>query len=229
MDKDKKLDLIELYIDETNDFDGVEAISIVEDPAIMSDFIALSKHNEKKVLFSEVDKEKRILMGPALIPNRKIYRRIDDYEYNVFLSEETVRKASEMYFKNHNQQNSTLEHREIIEGLTVVESWIVEDSEKDKSAIYGLDAPKGTWMTSIKVDNDEIWNDYVKSGKVKGFSIEAFFSHKLTMSMIEEAKLNSDVIVSEEIDEALEDLNDMSEEDINDILEAIIRIIEEEE
>ena len=167
-------------------------------------------------------------MGPALIPNRKIYRRIDDYEYNVFLSEETVRKASEMYFKNHNQQNSTLEHREIIEGLTVVESWIVEDSEKDKSAIYGLDAPKGTWMTSIKVDNDEIWNDYVKSGKVKGFSIEAFFSHKVTMSMIEEAKLNSDVVILEEKDETLEDLFDMTEEEANNLLETIIKIINED-
>jgi hypothetical protein len=63
--------------------------------------------------------------------------------------------------------------------MTVVESWIVE-SEKDKSRHYNLDVPVGTWMISMKVENDEVWNDYVKGdGKIKGFSIEAFFSDKM--------------------------------------------------
>ncbi len=221
--KNKKLDLIELFIDESNDLDGVEAISIVEDPAIMSDFIALSKHKER-IKFSEVDKEKKILMGPALIPNRKIYRRIDEYEYNVFLSEQTVRKASELYMKNFNQKNSTLEHREIIEGLTVVESWIVEDSQKDKSALYGLDAPKGTWMTSIKVDNDDIWNDYVKTGKVKGFSIEAFFSSKMDKAVLEASKLQNDTIISNENETSLEEL---SEEEAEMLLKEIIELLKD--
>jgi len=65
-----------------------------------------------------------------------------------------------------------------LDGLTLVESWIVEDKEKDKSAIYGLNVPVGTWMGSVKVNNDEIWNDYVKTGQVKGFSIEGFFAEK---------------------------------------------------
>lgn len=227
MGKEKKLDLIELYISDDSDLDGVEAISIVENPAIESDFIALSEQKEKKLQFSKVDEDKKILMGPALIPNKKIYRRIDDYEYNVFLSEETVKKASELYFKNFNQKNSTLEHREIIEGLTVVESWIVEDSKVDKSSLFGLNVPKGTWMTSIKVDNDEIWNDYVKTGKVKGFSIEAFFSSKMNMSIIDELKNKNDVLVPEEKDNVL-DL-DISDEEIDEILNEIRRIIEEGE
>jgi hypothetical protein len=84
-----------------------------------------------------------------------------------------------MYLQNGNQSQSTLEHDKQLKGLTLVESWIVEDKEKDKTALYGLDVPVGTWMGSVKVDNDEIWNDYVKSGKVKGFSIEGYFADKM--------------------------------------------------
>jgi hypothetical protein len=84
-----------------------------------------------------------------------------------------------MYLQNGNQSNSTLEHDAQLEDLTLVESWIVEDKAKDKTALYGLDVPVGTWMGSVKVENDEIWNDYVKTGKVKGFSIEGYFADKL--------------------------------------------------
>ena len=80
---------------------------------------------------------------------------------------------------NGNQSNSTLEHNSELQGLTLVESWIVEDKQKDKSALYNLDVPVGTWMGSVKVNNDEIWNDYVKTGKVKGFSIEGYFADKM--------------------------------------------------
>ena len=76
------------------------------------------------------------------------------------------------------QNNATLEHQFDIEGLTLVESWIVEDKQKDKSALYGMDVPVGTWMGAVKVNNEEIWNDFVKSGDVKGFSIEGFFLDK---------------------------------------------------
>ena len=84
-----------------------------------------------------------------------------------------------MYLQNGNQSNSTLEHNSELQGLTLVESWIVEDKQKDKTALYGLDVPVGTWMGSVKVENDEIWNDYVKTGKVKGFSIEGYFADKM--------------------------------------------------
>ena len=91
----------------------------------------------------------------------------------------TVRKASELYLKHGNQANHTLEHEHKINGLTVVESWIVENKEKDKSALYGLDVPVGTWMVAVKVDNDAIWQEWVKEGKVKGFSIEGYFADKM--------------------------------------------------
>ena len=167
--------IIELILDEDEAI-GVEAISVVENPAIESDFIAL---NNQEIKLAEINKEKRLLMGALLIPQKPIYRKSGKEEYYIFFSKKTVARASQMYLQNGNQSQSTLEHDKQLKGLTLVESWIVEDKEKDKTALYGLDVPVGTWMGSVKVDNDEVWNDYVKSGKVKGFSIEGYFADKL--------------------------------------------------
>lgn len=170
------MNIIELILDENDDLTGIEAISVVENPAIEEDFIALKA---EEIKLAEVDKEKRILMGAALIPNKPIYRRNGENEFYIFFSKETVLKASQLYLKRGNQGEATLEHQEKIKGLTVVESWLIEDEVHDKSRKYGLKMPIGTWMVSMKVDNDEIWNDYVKTGKVKGFSIEGYFADKL--------------------------------------------------
>jgi hypothetical protein len=175
--------IIELFIDEEGLLSGIDAISIVENPAIEENFIALSE--EKQVQLAEVDKEKKILMGAALIPNKNIYRRNGDDEYYIYFSEDTVRKAAELFLMQGNQNRSTLEHQAELHGLSVVESWIVEDETHDKSRKYGLNMPIGTWMVSMKVNNDEVWEDYVKSGKVKGFSIEGYFTDKVAMSQIE--------------------------------------------
>ena len=170
------MNIIELILDENDDLTGIEAISVVENPAIEEDFIALKA---EEIKLAEVDKEKRILMGAALIPNKPIYRRNGENEFYIFFSKETVLKASQLYLKRGNQGEATLEHQEKIKDMTVVESWLIEDEVHDKSRKYGLNMPIGTWMVSMKVDNDEIWNDYVKTGKVKGFSIEGYFADKL--------------------------------------------------
>ena len=168
------MEVFELFIDEESLESGIQAISIVENPAIEEDFIALSA---QKIALAEVNSEKRILMGPALIPNKKIYRRNElGDEYEIFFSEDTVRKASQLFLSRGNQNNSTLEHEYQLKGMSVVESWIVEDEKKDKSALYSLGMPKGTWMVSVKVNNEEVWEEFVKTGKVKGFSIEGYFS-----------------------------------------------------
>ena len=168
--------IIELILDEEDLDAGVEAISIVESPAIESDFVAL-KNQEIKL--AEIDKEKKILMGALLIPDKPIYRNGSEGEYYIFFSKDTIVKASQMFLQNGNQSRSTLEHAQALNGLTLVESWIVEDKAKDKTAIYGLDVPVGTWMGSVKVNNDDVWNEYVKTNKVKGFSIEGYFADKM--------------------------------------------------
>ena len=174
--------IIELLIDEDALFSGIEAISIVDKPAIEENFIALNEQQKTKL--AEVDNEKRILMGAALIPNKNIYRTDGEEEYYIYFSSDTVRQASELFLMNGNQNESTLEHEAKLNGLSVVESWIVEDEVHDKSRKYDLNMPVGTWMVSMKVNNDKVWNDYVKTGKVKGFSIEGYFTDKLEMSKL---------------------------------------------
>ena len=167
--------IVELIIDEESEL-GIEAISVVESPAIEEDFVALKSQEFK---LAEVDKERKILMGALLIPNKPIYRRNGDDEYYIYFSKETVLKASQMYLMNSKQNNSTLEHKYELEGLSLVESWIVEDKVHDKSVKYGMDLPLGSWVGSVKVNNDEVWNSFVKTGKVKGFSIEGYFADKM--------------------------------------------------
>jgi hypothetical protein len=171
--------IIELILDEMQEMMGIQAISIVENPAIEENFIAL---NKQEVQFAKKDAEKRILMGAALIPNKPIYRKSGEEEFYVYFTKETIRRASEMFFQNGNQNQSTLEHEAELQGLSVVESWIIEDEQKDKSRLYGLEMPIGTWMVSMKVNNDDVWNNYVKTGKVKGFSIEGFFVDKVNFA-----------------------------------------------
>mgnify|MGYP003133269702 FL=1 len=169
--------IVELVLDEDQEMTGIEAISIVENPAIEADFVAL-KADEIKL--AEINKDKKILMGALLIPNKPIFRNSEDQDdYYIYFSRDTVEKASQLYLKNGNQNNSTLEHQHSLNGLTLVESWIVEDEKYDKSRKYGMNVPVGTWMGSVKVNNDEVWNEYVKTGKVKGFSIEGYFADKM--------------------------------------------------
>ena len=167
--------IVELILDENSEL-GIEAISVVENPAIEEDFIALKS---QEIKLAEVDKEKRILMGALLVPNKPIYRRSGEDEYYIYFSKDTVEKASQMYLMQGNQNNSTLEHQYELNGLSLVESWIVEDKVHDKSVKYGMDLPIGTWMGSGKVNNDKVWNEFVKTGKVKGFSIEGYFADKM--------------------------------------------------
>lgn len=181
-----KVEIIELLIDETKEEMGINAVSVVESPAIEENFIALQKH---EVELKEVDTEKRILMGAALIPNKQIYRKNKDKEFYIYFSEDTVRKASELFLMRSNQNNATYEHeRKMLEGMSVVESWIIEDEKLDKSVKYGFNLPKGTWMISMKVNNDDVWKK-VKEGEVKGFSIEGYFVDKYDMSSHEEQVL----------------------------------------
>lgn len=171
--------IIELIIDEKDEMSGIDAVSIVSSPAIEENFIALNKHD---VQLKKIDEEKRLLMGAALIPNKQIYRVNEktNEEYYIYFSESTVRKASELFLKKANQNNATYEHKDKLTGMSVVESWIIEDEKHDKSVKYGFELPVGTWMISMKVDNDEVWGD-VKEGKVKGFSIEGYFADKYEM------------------------------------------------
>ncbi len=201
----EELDTIELFIDEEKSEDGVQAISLVEYPAIEENFVALSSH---KVEFKTINEEKRIIVGLALVPNKKIYRRSKNYEYNIMFSEETVKKASEIYLKNLRNNNTTLEHQELTTGVSVIESWVVEDTAMDKSNLYGLNAVKGAWVVTMKVDNDEVWQD-VKDKKYLGLSIEGMFSDKQEELSEENVVLDSENKQQEEDEYLLQRIKDI--------------------
>ena len=159
---------------------GIDAISVVGSPAMESQFIMLSE--EKRVSFAKIDNEKQILLGVAMIPEKKIYRFDEDTkeEFNVFFSKETIKRASELYLKKGNQSNANLEHSKLALSGTIVESWIVEDVQKDKTALYGIDAPIGSWVVAMKIEDKEQWELCKENGT--GFSIEGMFNEKVILT-----------------------------------------------
>lgn len=168
----------ELFLSD-EDLQGVDSIAVVGSPAMESKFIALA--DEKKVQFAKIDNEKKILLGVALIPEKKIYRFDEKTkeEYYVYFSKETIKRASELYLKKGNQSNANLEHSKYTLNGTIVESWIVEDLEKDKTALYDIDAPVGSWVVAMKIEDEEQWQLCKDNGS--GFSIEGMFEEKVTL------------------------------------------------
>lgn len=156
---------------------GVFAISLVDKPAIESDYVLLSKeksHIEIK-LEKVVDNKRKIVSGIVLIPDKIIPRQ----GYDIVFSADTIRKISENFLINGNQNNITLQHKVSVNKVKLVESWIVDDPENDKSKSLGFEnVVKGSWLVSYKVEDDNLWSEYIESGVLKGFSLEGSFSEK---------------------------------------------------
>jgi len=186
MEKDKKLDIYEYII--TNKNNGVSAMSLVDDPAVDIDFLTFKKQD--KIEFKVQDKEKRIISGVALIPNKQIYRRDEQYgEYYGYFSKETVETLAYDFLLNNKQNNITLQHMSNGNGVKLIESWLSKNENE-----LGLQTPKGTWYVSYKVENDEIWEE-VKNGDFNGFSIEVY---------IPQVKVNLDKDISELTDKEID-------------------------
>ena len=183
-----------------NQVDGVFGISLVNNPAMKGEFIALKK---QKVQFKTINKEKRIVVGLVLEPNKLIPRNGGDGKpFNMIFSGDTVTNLCYAFTKNAHNSNSTIEHDGKIEGVTFVENWIVRDEKQDTGVALGLEVKKGQWLSVSKIDNDEIWNDYVKTGAVKGFSIDAMLSLK-------EINLKSNIEMAEEKKSFEDKVNDV--------------------
>ena len=201
--------IVELTVNE-DDNTGVDIISFVESPAIEVDFMYFT--DKKTQRFKAVDTDKRIVVGAAMLPNEKIIRYdADNNPYFVYFSEDTVRKCQELYFKRSKQNSTNVDHKdEVNGGVTVVESWIVENPEMDKSKHLGYEnIPKGSWFVSYKVDNDDLW-DKVKNGEVLGFSVEGLFTQTVEQENVEKelhSILDSELSREEKIKELRKKLN----------------------
>jgi len=170
---------------------GVFAISLVKTPATEETFIAMSAQ-EELIKMAKINEDQRIVMGLVLQPEQLILRQDPESgeKFNIVFSADTIKELSHNFFKSGFQLNSKLEHNSPIKDVTFVESWIVENSEIDKSANFGMSFPKGSWIATMKVDNDDIWNNYVKTGEVEGFSVDA-------MVDLEEINLKAELKMSE--------------------------------
>ena len=196
--KRKPFKITELVISDDSSELTIDAISLVSEPAIEVDFVYFGKEKNNLTL-AKVDEEKRMLVSPALIPAKQIYRYdpATDQDYYVFFSKETVRKASEMYLKHNNHHKATYEHQDRVSGVLTVESWIKE-GDQDKSKMYGFDLPDGTWFVKMRIDNEDMWSR-IKSGDIKGLSIEGYFVDRME-------SLSKKEIKDENILEALADI-----------------------
>ena len=159
--------------------DGVYGISLVKSPAIEIEMVHFSE--EKPQEWKMTNEEKHIVTSPVLIPNQKIYRK--DIQGNgsgyVFASEETISALQQNFFKQGFNFNSTIEHSgQLLKDVYFFESWIVEDASNDKSNALGFNVPKGSWVISMKIDNKDIWDNYIKTGEVLGLSIDGMLSTK---------------------------------------------------
>ena len=194
----KTTSIVELVIDGNEEL-AIDAISLVSAPAIEQDFVFFGKE-KNNLTFAKVDEDKRMLISPALIPDKQIFRHDPQTQsdYYVYFSKDTVRQASELYLKNNNHHKATQEHSERVSGVLTVESWIIDDPKMDKSTLYGFSLPKGTWMVSMRITNDEIWKE-IKNGSLKGLSIEGYFTDKME-------KMSETTPTDQEILEALNEI-----------------------
>jgi len=194
----KETKIVELVIADDSQELAIDAISLVNSPAIEQDFVFFGKE-KNNLTFAKVDEEKRMLVSPALIPNKQIFRYDPntDSEYYVYFSPETVRKASELYLKHNNHHKATYEHKDRVSGVLTVESWIKE-GDSDKSKMYGYNLPNGTWFVKMKIENEDLWNK-IKEGELKGLSIEGYFTNKFE-------EMQKKEFTTEEIRTALKEL-----------------------
>jgi hypothetical protein len=195
--------IIELVIQDENQELAIDAISLVTSPAIEQDFVYFGKE-KNNLTFAKVDEEKRMLISPALIPNKQIFRHNPNTnsDYYVYFSPETVRQASELYLKHNNHHKATYQHQDRVSGVLTTESWIKE-GDMDKSKMYGFDLPNGTWFVKMRIDNDELWQK-IKDGELKGLSIEGYFTDKMEM-MAE--KQPTDLEILEALNEIIQKSN----------------------
>tara|TARA_R110000824_G_scaffold79626_1_gene200518 strand:- start:241 stop:951 length:711 start_codon:yes stop_codon:yes gene_type:complete len=175
---EKTTSIVELVIDESNESLAIDAISLVSAPAIEENMVYMSKAKNNLTL-AKIDTEKQEIISPALIPDKNIYRydAETDSDYYVYFSKDTVKNCAYSYLKNNNHHKATYQHKDRVSGVLTVESWIIEDPKMDKSTLYGFKLKKGTWMVKMSITNSELW-EKVKSGDIRGLSIEGFFTSK---------------------------------------------------
>jgi len=194
------MDIFEFIFNENDEENsGVFAMSMVNKPAMKQSYVLLS---ENKVLLKVQDAKKKILTGVALMPDVLI-PRIDPKTgdmYQAFFSSETIEKTAYKFLKDFNQKNVTVEHMLSVDDCAIVESWIKTDGKLDKSVSLGIDAPVGSWLMTLKVEDNELWDGLIETGLLTGFSIEGNYDRKpTTTEYFSESKKNKQIRENKEM------------------------------
>lgn len=179
--------------------DGVYTVSLVDQPAIDRDFILLNKNEKNRIeikLEKVSDSTRHVLTGPALVPDIVIPRK----NYNIKFSKDTIRQISENFIMQNNKDRVNIQHSVNVNKAYLIETWVVEDINNDKAYSLGYtkeQIPVGTWMVSFKIKDDMLWDEYLKSGILKGFSIEGNFTQKeIKLNLSEEDKMIYDLYLA---------------------------------
>lgn len=167
-----ELPLYKVHIDDFDDVTGVDAVAIVDHPAIERSFMAFTEQKPMQLYFSETA-HRRIVTGALMIADMPIYRNVAGKEFYVQFDAQTIEAIAQRFFEKGYQRNVNLQHNgEIVDGVVMYESMIVD---KERGMQF-QDLPEGSWVGSFKVNNDEVW-ERIKSGEMKGFSVEGIFNH----------------------------------------------------
>ena len=212
--------LFELIIND-EEIDEVFATSLVFNPAIE----ALGTYfNKDEVHFAEM-KEEGLFMAPVLIPNKKILR-VDGngVPYEVFFTPETVKKLAQKYLEKKYTDSVTIEHEDKIDGVTMVESWIKESIDSDKSKLYGLNVPVGSWLATFRIDNEEIREKF-RSGELRAISIEGMFEH---LERTPKEEMESAALWDSFAEFINKDINELSEVEATEFLSKIKALIKKD-
>ena len=210
--------LFELTIEDFED--EVFAISLVHNPAIEA--LGTYFHRDE-VHFAEM-KEEGLFMAPILIPNKKILR-VDGsgVPYEVYFTPETVKKLAQNYLEKKYQDKVTEEHAMDVDGVTMVESWIKESIESDKSRLYGLNVPVGSWVGTFKIDNEELRQKF-REGDLRAVSIEGMFTH---LEKTPKDRLDAALLMESFADFMDKDVNEFSEVEATQFLSKIKTLLAE--
>ena len=215
--------LYELIIEDEKT-DEVFRISLVENPAIEAFGVFFDK---EEVHFAEMNEE-GLFMAPILIPDKKILRVDGEgVPYEVFFTAPTIKRLAQMYLERKYQANVNVEHSEKVNGVTLIESWIKESHNADKSKMYNLNVPVGSWIGTFKIDNEKLREQF-RSGKLRAVSIEGLFEHaeqttpeRLQSAMLMEAWAQYNM--SEEV--LLKDIGELNEEEAKALLNTIHKLL----
>jgi hypothetical protein len=184
MEKKKQLPVYEMYFDEqdskTGDF-GVFTVSLVDKPAIIAEYMVFNESGQNHFKFKATDNEKRIVTGAVMIPGMPIYRNDEKRgEFYVVASKDTVQLAAMDFMKNGLTKSVNMMHESnlIPEGVFIFESWVIDRQRGTQEPVGFKQCPEGTWFMSMKIDNQEVWDEFIKTGMLRGFSIEGNFKMK---------------------------------------------------